>query len=113
MTAITITNGGSGYTTSGLPDVVFTGGGGTGAEATASVAVTMPLQPKAIQELFTLDYGRMNATLGVEIPSTNGTNQTTIPYGYVDPPTELMQNSDPADPHRNPGRRDPDLEDHP
>ncbi len=93
VTAITITNGGSGYTTAGLPTVVFTGGGGSGAAATASVAVTMPFQPKAIQELFTLDYGRMNATLGVEIPSTNGTNQTTIPYGYVDPLTELVQNS--------------------
>ncbi len=98
VTAVTITNGGSGYSTSGLPEVVFSGGGGTGAAATASVAVTMPFQPKAIQELFTLDYGRMNATLGVEIPYTNGTNQTTIPYGYIDPPTELILNSNSATP---------------
>ena len=27
---------------------------------------------KAIQELFTSDYGRMNATLGTEMPLTNG-----------------------------------------
>ena len=30
----------------------------------------MPLQPKAIQELFD-EYGRMNATLGAELPFTN------------------------------------------
>jgi FtsP/CotA-like multicopper oxidase with cupredoxin domain len=98
VTEITITNGGSGYTTAGLPSVSIFGGGGTGASAKASVAVTLGLAPKAIQELFTLDYGRMNATLGVEIPSTNGTNQTTIPYGYIDPPTELVQTSNPLTP---------------
>ncbi len=46
---------------------------------------------KAIQELFTLDYGRMNATLGTELPLTNFQTQTTIPYGYVDWPTEIFQ----------------------
>ncbi len=46
---------------------------------------------KAIQELFTLDYGRMNATLGTELPLTNFQNQTTIPFGYVDWPTEIFQ----------------------
>ena len=45
---------------------------------------------KAIQELFELDYGRMNATLGVELPFTNGGNQTTIPFGYIDPATEII-----------------------
>ncbi len=49
-----------------------------------------PMLPKAIQELFTLDYGRMNATLGVELPFTNFNNQTTIPLGYVDPITETL-----------------------
>jgi FtsP/CotA-like multicopper oxidase with cupredoxin domain len=60
--------------------------------------ITMPLQPKAIQELFELDYGRMNATLGVEVPFTNNQNQTTIPYGYMDPPTELIASSNMATP---------------
>src|SRR6202007_1537855 len=46
---------------------------------------------KTIQELFTLDYGRMNATLGVELPLTNFQTQTTVPLGYVDWPTELLQ----------------------
>ena len=50
--------------------------------------------PKTIQELFTVDYGRMNATLGVELPLTNMTTQTTIPYGYVDPVTEIFHDTD-------------------
>ncbi len=49
---------------------------------------------KAIQELFTLDYGRMNATLGTELPLTNFTTQTTIPLGYIDPPTEIFKKGD-------------------
>ena len=99
VTGITITNGGSGYTSTGLPIVIFTGGGSTTvATATASIAITLSLQPKAIQELFTLDYGRMDATLGVEIPNTTGINQTTIPLGYIDPTTEIVQNTDPMTP---------------
>ena len=49
----------------------------------------MPLQPKCIQELFD-PLGRMNATLGVEIPFTTATVQTTIPYGFADPATEVF-----------------------
>lgn len=49
------------------------------------------LGQKTIQELFTLDYGRMNATLGTELPNVNFTNQTTIPLGYVDPATEIIK----------------------
>ncbi|MCE1229624.1 MAG: multicopper oxidase domain-containing protein [Firmicutes bacterium] len=52
--------------------------------------ITPALGPKAIQELFELDYGRMNATLGVELPFTNFNIQTTIPLGYSDPATELL-----------------------
>jgi FtsP/CotA-like multicopper oxidase with cupredoxin domain len=52
------------------------------------------LEQKAIQELFTLDYGRMNATLGVELPLTTFQNQTTIPLGYVDWPTEIIKQGD-------------------
>jgi FtsP/CotA-like multicopper oxidase with cupredoxin domain/fibronectin type 3 domain-containing protein len=55
--------------------------------------VTIMNQPKAIQELFESDYGRMNATLGVELPFTNGTTQTTIPYGYIDPVTEILNDT--------------------
>ncbi len=56
-------------------------------------AKKVDLQPKAIQELFELDYGRMNATLGVELPFTNFNTQTTIPLGYKDPITETLSDS--------------------
>jgi len=68
-------------------------------EPSACTAATPPAQcgtfnHKAIQELFTLDYGRMNATLGTELPNVNFTNQTTIPLAYVDPPTEIIRQGD-------------------
>jgi FtsP/CotA-like multicopper oxidase with cupredoxin domain len=61
----------------------------------ATAPVTVAYEQKAIQELFTLDYGRMNATLGVEMPLTNYRTQTTIPYGYVEWPTEILQDGKP------------------
>ena len=60
----------------------------------ATTAVTLPLGPKAIQELFEVDYGRMNATGGVELPNTSATTQTTIPMGYAEPTTEVISPSD-------------------
>jgi FtsP/CotA-like multicopper oxidase with cupredoxin domain len=56
-------------------------------------AVTVPAGLKTIQELFELNYGRMNATLGTELPFTSFNTQTTIPLGYTDPATEIIQNS--------------------
>jgi hypothetical protein len=91
---VTLTNGGTGYTSA--PTISFSGGGGSGAAATA-VGITMGLKPKAIQELFEPDYGRMNALLGVEIPNTNMINQTTIPYIDIDPPTEVFKGLSAAD----------------
>ena len=91
VSSLTVTNGGSGY--AAAPSVTISGGGGSGATATAAILPTAILA-KAIQELFTLDYGRMNATLGVEVPFTNFTLQTTIPYGYVDPPTEIFKDGE-------------------
>ena len=64
----------------------------------ATATLTLPMQSKCIQELFELNYGRMNSTLGVELPFTNGDNQTTIPYDYIDPPTEFIQDSGTAGP---------------
>lgn len=58
-----------------------------------TLPVTLTYDQKAIQELFTLDYGRMNATLGTELPLTNFLIQTTLPFGYVDWPTEIIQDS--------------------
>jgi FtsP/CotA-like multicopper oxidase with cupredoxin domain len=60
----------------------------------SNTPVTFNDERKAIQELFTLDYGRMNATLGVELPLTNFLTQTTIPLGYIDPPTEVIKQGD-------------------
>jgi FtsP/CotA-like multicopper oxidase with cupredoxin domain len=59
----------------------------------SSSPVTIPLQPKALHELFELDYGRMNALLALELPLTNFNQQTTIPMGYIDPPTEKLVNN--------------------
>jgi hypothetical protein len=33
----------------------------------------------------------MNATLGTEIPFTSALNQTTLPFGYIDPTTEILK----------------------
>ena len=137
LRSVTVADGGAGYTST--PSVVFTGGGGSGAAATATMSggvityitltnpgsgytsapvatiaapgctingttcvqataaanfepITIPMQPKAIQELWD-PYGRMNATLGVEMPFTNNNIQTTIPLGYIDPVTETVPES--------------------
>jgi FtsP/CotA-like multicopper oxidase with cupredoxin domain len=88
ITAINLASGGTGYTSA--PTVTITDGTGTGATATAAT----PMQSKAIQELFTADFGRMNATFGTELPLTNFLTQTTIPLGYIDPPTEIIKEGD-------------------
>ncbi len=94
VASLTLTNPGSGY--SSAPAVTIGPSPlGPGSTATAlALPPTLGLQPKTIQELFTLDYGRMNATLGVEVPFTNFLTQTTIPYGYVDPPTEIFKDGE-------------------
>ena len=59
----------------------------------SATAATAPLVSKTIQELFTADYGRMNALLGTELPLTNFLTQTTIQLAYIDPPTEIVRNN--------------------
>ena len=56
-------------------------------------SLTIVNKPKAIAEEFESIYGRMAAFLGVEVPFTNGMNQTTIFYDYIDPPTELINDN--------------------
>ncbi|MFZ2268590.1 MAG: multicopper oxidase domain-containing protein [Azonexus sp.] len=94
ITGIVLTSPGSGY--SSAPLITFVGGGGMGATAsvTTSATVSLPVQNKAIQELFEPIYGRMNATLGVELPFTSAVTQTTIPLGYVDPTTETIADNE-------------------
>ncbi|MGC8491807.1 MAG: FG-GAP-like repeat-containing protein [Syntrophobacteraceae bacterium] len=90
VTGVTINSAGSGYTST--PSVQFIGGRPrTVAIAVAVLQNATPLAPKTIQELFD-PLGRMNATLGVEVPYTSSSVQTTIPYGYSDPETELISN---------------------
>lgn len=55
--------------------------------------ILMDLQPKSIIEDFQADYGRMNALLGVEMPHTNNTTQTSVFQSFIDPPTELVKYS--------------------
>jgi FtsP/CotA-like multicopper oxidase with cupredoxin domain len=62
----------------------------------AAAPVVMPFQWKALHELFSTDYGRMNSLLAVEIPMTNWLGQTTIPYSNVDPATEFISDNVPA-----------------
>ncbi len=64
----------------------------------AAAPVTLDLEPKAIVEDFQMDFGRMNALLGVEVPRTSAMTQTTIPQAYIDPPTEVIKFSDKATP---------------
>ena len=63
--------------------------------ALESAPVAFEFQPKSIIEDFQMDYGRMNAILGVEIPHTNNTNQTSVIQNLQDPPTEVIKISDP------------------
>jgi FtsP/CotA-like multicopper oxidase with cupredoxin domain len=82
---------GQGYTSA--PQITFTPvKGGVGASASVRMTGTMslPIKTKAIQELFEPVYGRMNATLGVELPFTSALIQTTIPLNYIDPATEII-----------------------
>jgi len=60
---------------------------------TAGQTAVVPVLNKAIQELFDT-YGRMNATLGVEVPFTNQNIQTTVPLGYIDPATESISDGE-------------------
>ncbi len=89
VTAITVTKPGIGCTSA--PTVSLTGGGGYAATLTVQTTATksLPIINKAIQELFDPIYGRMNATLAVEIRLPNlvtGVNATTVPLAYIDQP---------------------------
>lgn len=54
----------------------------------------LPVRNKAIAEEFEPRYGRMNATLGVELPLTNFVNQTTMWMAYIDPATEVLEDGE-------------------
>jgi FtsP/CotA-like multicopper oxidase with cupredoxin domain len=55
-----------------------------------STTKSIPVINKAIQELFDPIYGRMNATLAVELPFSTATVATTIPLNYIDVPVDRL-----------------------
>jgi FtsP/CotA-like multicopper oxidase with cupredoxin domain len=59
----------------------------------STTPITMQMQPKTIQELFD-DVGRLNATLGTELPFTTAQIQTTVPLNFVDPATEIFNDGE-------------------
>ncbi len=92
VTGIVIDTVGAGYLTK--PTIVISGGGAT-VQATATltsfptqIVSTVHVINKAIQELFDPVYGRMNATLAVELPYSSSQIATTIPLAYIDAPIE-------------------------
>lgn len=67
----------------------------TQATKLSPTAVTITNMPKAIAEEFEsstslMAFGRMSGYLGVEVPFTNGMNQTTIWYDFQDPASEIV-----------------------
>ncbi len=96
LTSIVLDTAGGPYISA--PSVVLNNGaagtntGGIGASGSVKTSTTQSwkVQNKGIQELFDQNYGRMNATFSVELPFTSVLTQTTIPVGYVDPPTEQI-----------------------
>jgi FtsP/CotA-like multicopper oxidase with cupredoxin domain len=56
----------------------------------STIPITKAMKNPTIQELFDAQ-GRMNATLGVELPFTGALIQTTVPLGYIDPTTEILK----------------------
>jgi FtsP/CotA-like multicopper oxidase with cupredoxin domain len=63
-----------------------TTGKGAVAIATVKTNKTVNIINKGIQELFDPVYGRMNATLSVELPFSTALVATTIPLAYIDKP---------------------------
>lgn len=95
---IAIVDNGAGYT--GAPSVQI-GASPTNDNASAKADIELgsalgSLLPKtkSIQELFEPGFARYNSTQGVELPYTGATTQTTVPLGFVDTPTELINEGD-------------------
>ena len=93
VTSINVTNSGSGYLTVPTIELLYADGTVDTVSATATLTsqdVALKFHETGIQELFDLDYGRMNATMSSELGATNFVNQTTVPWSSVDYPTEII-----------------------
>jgi FtsP/CotA-like multicopper oxidase with cupredoxin domain len=64
----------------------------------AAQTMTIPLQPKAIQdemgEAFDPEYGRMSGNLGLEAPNAQAGQQNLILYPFVNPSSENLKGVD-------------------
>ena len=93
LQSITVTNPGTGYLSA--PTVALLYPDGTldithAAASLTSVSTNIVYHSTGIQELFDLDYARMNATMSSEVPFTAFNNQSTLPWSSVDSPTEIV-----------------------
>ena len=63
----------------------------------SGATATIPFQPKAIQdemgEAFDMEYGRMTAMLGLELPNSAAGAQDFILLPYLSPPVEIIKGS--------------------
>jgi hypothetical protein len=90
LTGITNFQAGTGYTNTS-PITVSISRPLTGTTASAIVTTNaFKVINKAIQELFDPVFGRMNATLAVELPFSSALVATTIPLAYVDTPIDSI-----------------------
>lgn len=67
-------------------------------QTVAGATVTLPMEPKAIQdemgEAYDKEYGRMSGKLGLELPNTSATTQNFVLQAFVDPATEIIDDTD-------------------
>jgi FtsP/CotA-like multicopper oxidase with cupredoxin domain len=63
----------------------------------AAAPVTIPLEPKAIQdemgEAYDIEYGRMSGLLGLELPVSQAGAQNFMLYPFMSPPVEIIRGS--------------------
>ena len=105
--SITITNPGSGYISAPNVALLYPNGTIDSASATASISsqtTTLNWHATGIQELFELQYARMDAIMSSEVPLTNYNNQTTLPWASVDSPTEIINTNLPNELTANGGQ---------
>lgn len=66
-------------------------------QTVSGTVMTLPMEPKAIQdemgEAFDKQYGRMSGNLGIERPQTVAGIQNFFLYAYMDPASEIIQDS--------------------
>ncbi len=66
-------------------------------QTVAGGTATIAFEPKAIQdemgEAFDIEFGRMSAMLGLELPATQAGAQNFILYPFLSPPVEIVENT--------------------